>query len=227
MGSQAQPDTTAVTDPFSLQGKRILITGGTRGIGRAISMRFARAGASVLANYVRDAAAAESLAMEAEGEELTVQSIRADLTSPKGIDELLSAVQTSFGTLSCLIHCAATGIHKPFEELTLRHMDWTFNLNVRAFFDLSRRLLPMFGAGSTIVGISSEGALRAVPQYALVGSTKGALEALLRHMAVELLRGEFGSMPSCLASCRRTYGTCCLTASVGSPKRRGGRRSAG
>ncbi len=95
-------------------------------------------------------------------------------------------MQAAFGQLSCLVHCAATGVHKPFEQLALRHFDWTFNLNLRAFFELTHRLLPMMENNSAIVGISSEGARHAVPQYALVGSTKAALEAMLRHMAVEL-----------------------------------------
>lgn len=175
-----------MSDLFSLHGKRVLVTGGTRGIGRAISMQFARAGATVLANFVRDSVAAGSLSAEAEQEGLRVETIRADLTSPKGMDELVSAVQSSFGTLSCLVYCAATGVHKSFEELTLRHLDWTFSLNLRAFFELSRRLVPLLERGSAIVGLSSEGAVRAVPHYTLVGSTKGALEAMLRHMAIEL-----------------------------------------
>ena len=171
---------------FSLQGKRALVTGGTRGLGRAISMQFARSGASVLANFLRDTKAAESLVNEASQEKLLLRTIRADITNPKGIEELLAEVQSSFGQLSCFVHCAATGVHKPLDQLMLRHFDWTFNLNVRAFFELARRLLPMMENGSSILGISSEGAARAVPEYTLVGSTKGALEAMLRHMAVEL-----------------------------------------
>jgi enoyl-[acyl-carrier protein] reductase III len=85
-----------------------------------------------------------------------------------------------------LVHCAATGVHKPFEELTIRHFDWTFSLNVRALFDLVHRLLPRFESSASILGISSEGAVRAISHYTLVGSTKGALEAMLRHWAVEL-----------------------------------------
>jgi NAD(P)-dependent dehydrogenase (short-subunit alcohol dehydrogenase family) len=173
-------------DMFSLQGKRVLVTGGTRGVGRAISMQFARSGASVLANYVRDTQAAELLVKEAQQDGLTLRTVRADITNPTGIEKLLTEVKSSLGQLSCLVHCAATGVHKPFDQLMLRHFDWTFSLNVRAFFELVHRILPMMETGSTIVGISSEGAVRAVPQYTLIGSSKGALEAMLRHMAAEL-----------------------------------------
>jgi enoyl-[acyl-carrier protein] reductase III len=171
---------------FSLQDKRVLITGGTRGLGRAISMQFARSGASVLANFIRDTRAAEALVKKASEEKLLLRTMRADITNPKGLEDLVAEVQSSFGQLSCFVHCAATGIHKALDELQLRHFDWTFSLNVRAFFELVRRLLPMMESGSAILGISSEGAARAVHQYTLVGSTKGALEAMLRHMAVEL-----------------------------------------
>jgi enoyl-[acyl-carrier protein] reductase III len=171
---------------FSLQGKSALITGGTRGIGRAIALRFARAGARVLANYVRDTKAAESLEKEAAGEKLDLKTVRADLTGKNGIERLMSVVEADFPTLSILTHCAATGVPRLFGDLTLRHFDWTFALNVRAFFDLVHRLLPRMEKGSSIMAISSEGAVRAVPLYTLIGSSKGALESLVRHLAVEL-----------------------------------------
>jgi enoyl-[acyl-carrier protein] reductase III len=173
-------------DICSLEGKKVLVTGGTRGIGRAISLQFARAGAAVLANYVRDQSAADQLVTEAQGHGLSIKAVRADLASSKGVDTLVRTVEDEFSTVSCLVHCAATGVHRSLDDLTLRHFDWTFGLNVRALFDLVHRLLPRFESPSSILGISSEGAVRAIPQYTLVGSTKGALDAMLRHMALEL-----------------------------------------
>jgi len=176
-----------MTDMFSLQGKRVLVTGGTRGIGRAISMRFARAGSEVIANYVRDPKSAETLSSEATEEGLRIDLCRADLTSPKGMDQIVEHVQGRFATLSTLVHCAATGVHRPLEQLTLRHFDWTFALNTRAFFDLVLRLVPRFDAqGASVLALSSDGATRAIPQYTVVGASKGALEAMVRHLAVEL-----------------------------------------
>ena len=78
------------------------------------------------------------------------------------------------------------GLVRRFEELTDRHFDWTFDLNVRAFFNLVRLLADRFSDGSSILAVSSWGASRALPYYSLVGSSKGALEALVRHLAVEL-----------------------------------------
>jgi NAD(P)-dependent dehydrogenase (short-subunit alcohol dehydrogenase family) len=173
-------------DLFSLRNKKILITGGTRGIGLAISLRFARSGATVIANYLRDEKSAKQLEAIATEEGLAIALCRADLTSEKGLEQLGRSLQEGSPHLSGLVHCAATGIHRPIEELTERHFDWTFNLNVRAFFKLVKLLAARFSKGSSIVAVSSWGAVRALPSYSLVGSSKGGLEALARHLAVEL-----------------------------------------
>lgn len=173
-------------DLFSLSGKTILITGGTRGIGLAISLRFARSGATVIANYLRDEKSAEHLKAIATEECLAVTLCRADLTNERGLEQIGRSLEEGNPHLSGLVHCAATGIHRPIEELTERHFDWTFNLNVRAFFKLVKLLMTRFSQGSSIVAVSSWGALRAIPSYSLVGASKGGLEALARHLAVEL-----------------------------------------
>ncbi len=171
---------------FSLKDKNVLVTGGTRGIGHAISLQFARAGATVIANYVRGQKAADALLAQAQQENLSLTLCRADLTIAKGLESVEETVAGLKGGLHGLVHCAATGVHKPFDELTLRHYDWTFALNVRAFFDIVKRILPQFAMGASIVAVSSQGALRVVPAYSLIGASKGALEALARHLAVEL-----------------------------------------
>jgi len=171
---------------YSLGQKAFLITGGTRGIGLAISLRFARSGATVIANYLRDEKSAEQLGAIAAEERLAIVLCRADLTSDKGLEEVGRVVQEKAPQLSGLVHCAATGIHRPMEELTERHFDWTFNLNARAFFRLVKFLARRFSKGSSIVAVSSWGATRALPHYTLVGASKGGLEALARHFAAEL-----------------------------------------
>jgi NAD(P)-dependent dehydrogenase (short-subunit alcohol dehydrogenase family) len=170
---------------FALSGA-VLVVGGTRGIGRAVSLRFARAGASVIANYLRDQNAAEDLKASAEREGLRVLLCRADVTTPRGLEQIEKSVEECNEPLAGLIYCAATGVHREFPELTTRHFDFTFSLNVRAFFELTKALLGRFANGATIVAVSSMGAQRALPYYSLVGSSKGALEALARHLAVEL-----------------------------------------
>ena len=171
---------------FGLEGKTFLIAGGTRGIGRAISLQFARSGARVVANYVRDEQAAQTLLAEAGREGLGLTVCRADLTSAKGLAKLDKEVEAVLTDLSGLVFCAATGVHRSFDSMTDRHFDWTFSLNVRGFFDLALLLLPRFRRSASIVVLSSQGARQVVPSYSLVGASKAALESLARHMAVEL-----------------------------------------
>jgi enoyl-[acyl-carrier protein] reductase III len=170
--------------PFALTGKRVLVTGGTRGIGRAISTQLSRSGADVIASYARDDGAAESLVGELAAEGRAVTVCRGDLTTDAGKQQVLEAV--GGGSLSALVHCAATGVHRPLVDLTLRHWDFTFALNLRSFFDLVIKMLPRFSTPASIVAVSSEGAVHAFPNYAIVGASKGGLEALCRHLALEL-----------------------------------------
>jgi NAD(P)-dependent dehydrogenase (short-subunit alcohol dehydrogenase family) len=178
--------TANANDLFSLSGKTFLVTGGTRGIGQAISLRFARSGAKVIANYLRNEKSAEQLKTIAAEEGLTITVCRADLTSKDGLQKLDHSLQEQGPRLSGFVHCAATGVHRPIEELTECHLDWTFDLNVGSFFKLIKLCLPRFSKGSNVVAVSSWGALRVMPSYSLVGSSKGALEALARHLAAEL-----------------------------------------
>ncbi len=176
-----------MNDLFSVLDKRILITGGTRGIGKALSLHFARQGAHVCSIYVRDQEAASRLENIAVSESLPLTILRADISIPKGVETIIERQKQKEATLDAFIHCAATGVHKPIEALTLRHFDFTYAVNVRAFFELSRRLLPFFSSRASIVALSSAGAERAVDEYALTGSSKGALESMARHMAAEMI----------------------------------------
>jgi enoyl-[acyl-carrier protein] reductase III len=164
----------------------MLITGGTRGIGRAISLQFARAGANVIANYIRNEKVADELKSLAVQEGLPIELCRADLTSSRGLEQIERTVRDAGKPFSGFVHCAATGVHRPIAELTRRHLEWTFSLNVGAFFELIKILMPHFSETSSVVAVSSIGALRALPYYSVVGSSKGALAALARHLAVEL-----------------------------------------
>ena len=175
-----------MNDAFGLETTCVLVTGGTRGIGKAISLRLARAGATVVANYARNEAAAAALKADALAEQLSVEVMRADLTQPKGMTSVRERMQKCGDSIVSIVHCAATGVHRPFDELTLKHWDWTIALNARVFFELVRGLSPILSDGSAVVAVSSAGAVRAVPAYTLIGASKGALESTARHMAIEL-----------------------------------------
>lgn len=174
------------SDAFGLSGKTVLVTGGTRGIGRAVSIRFAEAGAAVVAGFVRGQDSAESLSNLARERGLDIHCLRGDLTRPAGIEAIEGHFSDRNLKLSCLIHCAATGVHKKVDQFTARDIKWVFSLNVEAFIGLTTMLLPRMEEGGSIVAISSKGATRAVPSYGLVGASKGALEAYSRQMAAEL-----------------------------------------
>ena len=179
---------TSNNDAFSLAGKSFLIAGGTRGIGRAISLRFARAGAKVIAIYVRGDDSAESLLNMAADQGIMIDCLRADLTRSSGMEKITGSLDETGSGLSGLVYCAATGVHKHTSEFTAREIKWVFSLNIEAYIELVNRLLPYMEGGASIVAISSKGATRAVPGYGLVGASKGALEAYSRHLAAELAR---------------------------------------
>lgn len=165
-----------------VENKTILVTGGTRGIGRAIVLELLENGARVITNHVRDVRSAEKLVDEVDSKNLSV--VRADLTREKGVQKLMESVEGV--ELNGLIHCAATGVHVPFDKLSMKHWDWTMNLNVRAFFELMLKLKSRFSNGASVIALSSEGAVIAFPNYTIIGASKAALESLCRHLAVEL-----------------------------------------
>ncbi len=168
------------------QGKLAVVTGGTRGIGRAISLALAEQGAQVCALYARDREAAESLEQAAAARDLKVSTIRGDLTDDESFKKSIEQIRAQAPQVDLLVHSAASGVHRPALEISPKHLRWTFEINVFAFHSLVRELAPAMKPGARIVGITSSGGTRVIPYYAAVGASKGALEALLRHYAVEL-----------------------------------------
>jgi enoyl-[acyl-carrier protein] reductase III len=160
----------------------VFITGGSRGIGRAIAHRFARAGAKKIAiGYLRNDRAAEKTAEELRAAGADVVLVRGNVTSQRVLDEV-----GALGPLDVLVHNAATGVIRPALETEDKHWDWTMNANARALLQLARVAAPQMPKGSSIVAISSLGAQRVLDNYILVGTSKAALEALVRYLAVEL-----------------------------------------
>ena len=160
----------------------VLVTGGSRGIGRAIALRFAARGAKRIAiGYLRNDRAAEETAEELRAAGAEPVLVRGNVTSERVLEEV-----EALGPLDVLVHNAATGVIRPALETEPKHWEWTLTANARALLDLARVTVPQMQAGSSIVGISSLGAQRVLENYALVGTSKAALESLVRYLAVEL-----------------------------------------
>ena len=170
------------THPAARLIESVLVTGGSRGIGKAIALRFAALGAKRVAiGYLRNDRAAEETAEELRAAGAEPILVRGNITSDRVLDEV-----TALGPLDALVHNAASGVIKPALETEPRHWEWTMTANARALLDLAQAAAPQMPAGSSIVGISSLGAQRVLENYALVGTSKAALESLVRYLAVEL-----------------------------------------
>ena len=167
---------------MSLDGSSVLVTGGTRGIGLAIALRLVRDGAArAVLGYMRNDAAAEqavALVQEAGAEAVLV---RGEVSKEHVVAEL-----ASHGPYRVVVHNAATGVIRPALETEDKHWDWTMNANARALLSLARATVPSMTPGSSIVAISSLGSARVLDNYVLVGTSKAALESVVRYLAVEL-----------------------------------------
>jgi enoyl-[acyl-carrier protein] reductase III len=167
----------------TFDGKSILVTGGSRGIGKGIALRFAERGAARVAiSYLRNDRAAEETAEELRALGAEPVLLRGNL----GDAEKVAALVEQAGPLDVLVSNAATGVIRPALELTEKHWDWTMNANARVLLTLARSAVPSMARGSSIVAISSLGSTRVLDDYVLVGTSKAAIESLVRYLAVEL-----------------------------------------
>jgi enoyl-[acyl-carrier protein] reductase III len=166
----------------SFDGASVFVTGGSRGIGKAIALRFAQLGAARVAiGYLRNDRAAEAAA-----EELRVAGAEPVLVRGNVSSERVAREAAELGPLDALIHSAATGVIRPALEIEKKHWDWTLDANAYALLALAKAAAPQMQPGSSIVGISSLGSTRVLENYVVVGTSKAALESLVRYLAVEL-----------------------------------------
>ena len=182
-GSVSRPGVGgSAADASSLPGASVLVTGGTRGIGRAIALRLVADGAArAVLGYMRNDKAAEeaaALVQEAGAEPVLV---RGNVADERVVAELGAA-----GPYRVVVHNAATGVIRAALETEDKHWDWTLNANARALLSLARVTAPEMEEGGSIVAISSLGSQRVLPNYVLIGTSKAALEAVVRYLGFDL-----------------------------------------
>jgi enoyl-[acyl-carrier protein] reductase III len=172
--------------PGALAGKVALVTGASRGIGRAIAQKLASAGCDVAVNYYNSAQEAEALCAEIRGMGRRAYALQASVGIPDSVDEMFVEFGKQFDRLDILVSNAASGVLKPALEMTLKHWRWCMETNALALNLLAQRAVPLMPPGSRIIAMSSLGATRAMPDYGFIGASKAALESLVRTLAQEL-----------------------------------------
>ncbi len=171
---------------MSFDGKVALITGGSRGIGKAIALEFAGRGADIAFNYIRSHKAAAQTQTEIEALGVRCLRIRAHLGDASKIRQLFTEVDENFGKLDILVNNAASGVQRSASDLEEKHWDWTLNINAKAPWLCAIQASKLMRDGGSIVNITSQGSHKALPYYFSVGTSKAALEAVTRYLAVEL-----------------------------------------
>jgi NAD(P)-dependent dehydrogenase (short-subunit alcohol dehydrogenase family) len=175
----------------TLIGKTALVTGASRGIGRATAIALAKAGAQVIVHYGSAQQEADAVVKEIIAAGGRAQKVAADLSKPNGAHELAKQVRGVVGDrLDILVANAGISKAASIEELTVDDFDQLFAVNVRAPYFLVQQLLPTMCKGSTIIFTSSLVARAAAGTLSAYGATKGAVDTLVTHFAAAL--GERG-----------------------------------
>ena len=169
-----------------LAGKVALVTGASRGIGRAIARKLAAAGCDIAVNYYNSHEEAEALCTELRALGRDAFALKASVGLPESVDELFEELRGHVDHLDIVVSNAASGVLKPALEMSLKHWRWCLETNALALNLLAQRAVPMMRPGGSIIALSSLGAERAMPGYAFIGASKAALEALARSLAQEL-----------------------------------------
>lgn len=172
----------------TLANKVALVTGSSKGLGRAIALDLAKDGYDLVINYARSRSKAEEVAAEIEKMGQKALLIKANVGDVKKIKEMFAQIRDTYGRLDVLVNNAASGVERPAMELEDRHWDWTMNINSRALLFCAQEAAKLMeeNGGGKIVSLSSLGSIRYIENYTAVGVSKAALEALTRYLAVEL-----------------------------------------
>lgn len=186
--NQATQETTKPRYWTEFKGKKALITGGSRGIGKAIALELAQNGVDCVINYLRNEEAAKEVQKELQTLGVKAHLIQGNVGDPDEIKKLIQETADFFNNeIDIFVHNAALGAFKPVLDLKPNQWDMSFNINVKALYLAAKQLLPfMEGRNSKILSISSLGSISYIPDYGAIGISKAAMENLIRYLAVEL-----------------------------------------
>jgi enoyl-[acyl-carrier protein] reductase III len=165
-----------------------LVTGGTRGIGKAIALRFARDGADVAINYSRSKEHADAAVAELRACGVRAEAMQCDVGDREAVFAMVEQTAKLFGRIDVLVNSAARGLERPRAAIDSlpKHLHHTMDVNVFGPWFAAQAAVKHMQEGSAIINMLSPGADRVLPKYAPVGVSKGALESLTRYLAVEL-----------------------------------------
>ena len=170
----------------SLSGKIAFVTGGARGIGRAIALKLAREGCDVAIAYHNSHEEADAVCNSIRAVGRRALAMQADVSDPASVAEAFAEFRKEFDRVDIVISNAAIGVLKPAMELSLKHFRRCMETNALALNSLAQNAVPIMPEGGCIIGLSSLGSVRAIPHYAFIGASKAALESLARGLAQEL-----------------------------------------
>jgi NAD(P)-dependent dehydrogenase (short-subunit alcohol dehydrogenase family) len=170
-----------------LSGKTALVTGASRGIGRASALALAKAGAQVVVHYGRGAKEAEAVVAEIRSTGGRADMVAADLAAPDGAHALAKRVRGIVGDrLDILVLNAGVSAAATIEDTTVEDFDRLFAVNVRAPYFLVQQLLPILSSGTSVILLSSLAARASVGALSAYSATKGAVDALVKPFAAAL-----------------------------------------
>lgn len=170
-----------------LLGKRVLVTGGAKNVGKAICRRFAEEGAHVIINFFHSLDASKQTAAELRALGATVDVVRASVAQPAQVERMFDEIEAKYGKIDILVNNAASGALLPVDDIEAAHFDRALDTNLKGAFWCARRAARLMAraGGGAIVNVSSVGATLVPANYLVVGTAKAALESLTRYLAVE------------------------------------------